>query len=627
MKVKKKSISTKESNSFERLIENGVFVFVLILIFVFIVFGQSIAFDFNLDDEYYLNIIRSDRSNFFSLFNVFGKVFNQGEYRPVTSFILGIENYVFGLDPNVFHFFNLIYYTILIYVIYFFIKKNNVFEKQVQILLFLLLFAAHPTHVEVVASIKNRESILSLLFCMLYFIHLEKAIFENKNVYYISAILFSLLSFYSKKDCAPFLIFGVPFLLALKVDSNRIINFCKGKYKIIISFIFFFALIIYYDQINNIYILPYKQDLVFTYVDHSENPFFGTNNMMDKIIVGYYSICFYLCKLILPINLFFYYGYTENLNYILGTIILIAIATIYYQIENKTKAIKFSLLWYFIGIFFFLNLLDFIAGIVAIRYLFPSSFGFLLLLSLIIWNSKFLLEKYKFSIIAITIFIFSIISINETNNWKNFDALFQGDSKVFKKSNVANRIASEYYYKEFKNSNYRNLYYRNLSKSYCQNGLFISPTNVDLLNTKSNILLSEGNLDSAEIVSLLSIKLDSLNFKGYGIYSSILVKKERYNEATLLLKNAFQIKPKLEIFIDINKIYFKNNLIDSALAFNLMYKNKLVLYPELPKNIGDCYLLKGDTINAVKQYKIAFKYGLKNEILAKQISDYELLRN
>ncbi|MBP6456464.1 MAG: hypothetical protein KA275_07010 [Chitinophagaceae bacterium] len=580
-----------------------------------------------MDDSYYLNIIKSDSSNFFSLFNVFGKVFNQGEYRPVTSFILGIENYIFGLNPKIFHFFNLIYYSILIYTIYHFIEKNKIFDSQLHNLLFLLLFASHPTHVEVVASIKNRESILSLFFCLIYFIHLEKALFEEKKIYYLSAIFFSFLSFFSKRDCAPLLIFGVPLLLVLKVDLINVLSFCKERYQFIISFLVLFILINFYAEIANIFILPNKPDLVFTYVDHSENPFFGTNNLMDKVKVVYYSICFYLCKIILPVNLYFYYGYTEGLYYAIGTIILIAITTIFYQTENKTKALKFSFLWSISGIFFFLNIMDFVAGIVSIRYLFPSSFGILLLFSYLVWNSVFLLGKnrYKFTLLAITIFIFSIISINETNDWKNFDALFKGDSNVFKKSNVANRIAGEYYYEAFKDSDFKNLYYRNLSKSYCQNGLYISPNDVDLLNTKSNIFLSEGNLDSAEITVYQSIKLDSLNFKGYGIYSYILNEKGKYNDAILLLKNAFIIKQKFEIFRDINRLYFKNNLIDSALEFNQMYKNNLKLYPELPRNIGDCYLLKGDTINAIKQYKIAFKHGLNNEILAKQISDYELL--
>ncbi|MBK7639534.1 MAG: hypothetical protein IPJ22_05695 [Bacteroidetes bacterium] len=128
---------------------------------------------------------------------------------------------------------------------------------------------------------------------------------------------------------------------------------------------------------------------------------------MDKVKVVYYSICFYLCKIILPVNLYFYYGYTEGLYYAIGTIILIAITTIFYQTENKTKALKFSFLWSISGIFFFLNIMDFVAGIVSIRYLFPSSFGILLLFSYLVWNSVFLLGKnrYKFTLLAITIFI------------------------------------------------------------------------------------------------------------------------------------------------------------------------------------------------------------------------------
>ncbi|MDB4678375.1 hypothetical protein OAE93_01455, partial [bacterium] len=89
-------------------------------------------------------------------------------YRPTTLASFAIEKSLFGESATVSHAVNLALYLATCLLIFFLIKR--VFPDKIDVALFAaLLFTVHPIHTEVVASIKNRDEILSLLFMLLAF--------------------------------------------------------------------------------------------------------------------------------------------------------------------------------------------------------------------------------------------------------------------------------------------------------------------------------------------------------------------------------------------------------------------------------------------------------------------------
>ena len=91
-----------------------------------------------------------------------------GRYRPLSMTLFAIEYQVFGDNPSAFHFFNVIWYALLITLLFIWLSGlfADKFPWQLAFLI-ALLFLAHPVHVEAVANIKGRDEILCLLLCLL----------------------------------------------------------------------------------------------------------------------------------------------------------------------------------------------------------------------------------------------------------------------------------------------------------------------------------------------------------------------------------------------------------------------------------------------------------------------------
>ena len=136
------------------------------------------------------------------------------EYRPLVLSSFAIEHQFFGDNPFVSHFINVLLYAFLCFILYrclrrFFKNTNYLFS-----FLITMVFAFHPTHTEVVCSIKNRDDILAMIFGL--FALRYAMLFADKKSYW-NLILMSVsfvLSLFSKKSG---LIFGaaVPFLVLI----------------------------------------------------------------------------------------------------------------------------------------------------------------------------------------------------------------------------------------------------------------------------------------------------------------------------------------------------------------------------------------------------------------------------
>lgn len=126
-------------------------------------------------------------------------------YRPVVLTSFAIEHALFGESPKIGHLLQLILYVILNLSLFVLLRK--VFSKipWYWILTVVLLFSLHPIHSEVVASLKNRDELLAMLFGVLSMLVLFRLGFKH---YYggiaLSALLF-LLALWSKKSALPLL--------------------------------------------------------------------------------------------------------------------------------------------------------------------------------------------------------------------------------------------------------------------------------------------------------------------------------------------------------------------------------------------------------------------------------------
>jgi hypothetical protein len=73
---------------------------------------------------------------------------------------------LFGQNPHISHFINILLYIITIWLIYRLFQILFGHLHPLFPLIACLLFLAHPTHTEVVTSLKNRDELLSFLLSL-----------------------------------------------------------------------------------------------------------------------------------------------------------------------------------------------------------------------------------------------------------------------------------------------------------------------------------------------------------------------------------------------------------------------------------------------------------------------------
>jgi tetratricopeptide (TPR) repeat protein len=149
------------------------------------------------------------KDTFFGFFKEEGKaaLVAGGRYRPLSLILFAIEVQFFGESPFIGHLFNGLYYgatTVLLYLLLLqlFRPKQGQVKGYFIALTASLLFAAHPIHTEVVANIKGRDEILTLLGSL-------------------GALYLSLRAFQDKKPLYN-LLAGLVFFLALMAKENAI---------------------------------------------------------------------------------------------------------------------------------------------------------------------------------------------------------------------------------------------------------------------------------------------------------------------------------------------------------------------------------------------------------------------
>lgn len=154
---------------------------IFLILLGMLLYGYSISFDYTLDDTLMItgnkftqegiggtsDIFTSDA--FTGFFGEGSGMVAGGRYRPFTHFMFAVEKELFGFNPAIGHFFNVIFYILLLLAVFAFLKRlipdpDDINKPFFSVpLVITALFAAHPLHTEVVANIKGRDEIITML--------------------------------------------------------------------------------------------------------------------------------------------------------------------------------------------------------------------------------------------------------------------------------------------------------------------------------------------------------------------------------------------------------------------------------------------------------------------------------
>jgi len=542
-------------------------------------------------------------------------------YRPLARFTYYVESQFFSKNPAISHLINILLYAITVLLLFNILKK--LFPKNETLTWWIsLLFALHPIHTEVVASLKNREEIFMLLFGLSSIWMALRYVEQVKTRYLFFSIIFIWFSLLSKEN-------GVVFSLLIPVSILVYINFdikmLTNKFSLSI---YFLSLIlsswIFYKLPG--WILTPEDKILFPF----ENPLYENNSKINRLLLSAESLGFYFWKLLFPFPLLYYYGYNmldipQSITFhILLSLFALIASIILLTRKKRCPILIFSILWFWIALLPFSNYFIPINGIVAERLTFTASIGFIATLTFLLFQFK---KISSYLLIGIS-FVFSIITINRNQEWKSVESLLRADMPYIENSAKANASFATFLLNKT-NTKAQNNFQINITTIdsiifHYKKAIEIYPNYYAAMNNLGLVYFSYKKNDTLAnywLNKALAIN-PSYSEAAYNL-SKVKLRQKDTLGSIHLLKKALQH--------DSSNIFVLNDLVNQYLFLNkkdtaIFYNKKILLVDSNSDkpyiNFGNFALLEKDTARAVKQWEIAIQKNPSNLPLIYGLSRY-----
>ncbi len=645
-------------------------LFKIALVVITIVLYYNTIFNYFALDDYYINYHNEQITKGFAgipdiLTSLYGDESGQTfGYRPVVRISFALENQFTAnskYNPGISHLINMLLYIVGILLLYKVLRRllrnYNIWFP----FLVMLLFLSHPTHTEVVASLKNRDIILNFIFSFFAIWQFIKWADTGK----IKFVIFGMLSFFlaalSKETAvAQLAVFPLVLYFFTDISQKKLLGFSLTALSVVLL-----ALVGPW-----LFLPEFHREIMFF-----ENPLVAEPNFMVRLSTSFYILGWYLKMLVYPYPLGFYYGFNmipivnwANIWVILSFVAYIGMAIIAFLGLKKKTLLSFIILYFFITISMYANIVYPVPGIVGDRFLFFPSLAFSLAIVFLFYKlfrvdlSDKKIPNLKFiGIIALTLVLFlpyGQYTRIRNYQWNNEYSLYHTDQKHLFQSVKANELYAS---------------------------TLIEKVNVELAKPVNPYKFIEYLVDSAVMHYEQAVRLDSSHFgtwnnvgavyaKIYGNQALIREKsywnkndtvkaeKEKKNAAKYFAKadNAFKTAiffkpdfgsayfnrgfafelqgmydsaiynynqvtridgPYAKTFSRIANVYYKKGEIDVAIAEN---KKMIKQFPDsdLPYiNLGNYYYVAGEIQKAVQYFEKAFEKG-DNPATGQFLSDY-----
>lgn len=509
---------------------------------------------------------------------------SEARYRPISLLTFAIEHQFFGENPMVSHLINVVLFALLIFLLYK-LLGDYVYNKQNPYLSFFtcLLFVVHPIHTEVIANVKSRDEIIAFILLismlLLFFRHLK----TRKTIFLLLGSFFYFLALLTRESAITFVALVPLFLFFF--SEKKLKEVCYYTIPLVVAtgfYLFIRYLIIFQAQKTAIILSTDVMNAPFLWASPSEA--FAT-----KVFI----LLKYMGLLIIPHPLSFDYGFNQipyiqllSVRSILSFIAVVSLLTYSFIYFRKKSIYSFSILYFFITISIVSNFIVDTGTPLSERFLFQPSFAFCLMLaSLYVHYSPKL--KYIFNVIFILILVlFSVKTIARNAVWKDNETLALTDVNTATNSVRTNKAAMELFL--LKGNGASDLKTRNY---FFEKAIYHGERTLSIYPNSPVVIMELGTA-----------------YYALGDY---------FKTAELWIKNKKMIPPDPNAktwFVFIANMMYKqaNGLMEQG-NFDLAIKyysysaelddsNVETFY-----NLGGCYLLKNDSLNAESNWDIVRK--------------------
>ncbi len=359
--------------------------YVVVFICSFLQFSNTLQHDYAWDDKIVILDNPDVKAGISGLGEIWHKqhsdyLHDQIGYRPIVLSTFALEQEFFPMQPFVGHLMNVIYFSILCMVILLFVQEVIPFDWRFGALSVTLLFLVHPIHVEVVANIKSRDEIFQLLFSLLSVLLYWKWYHLKKWWMLVVALICFVLAILSRENSIVTVAL-IP-LTILVLGDGTIKQRVKGLWPVLLLMGVGVSIIVL-SQIGDAGKAE-TEGLGIVYEDPALGNGFLYQGVVgaDRVLNFNLVMLRYIRNFVWPVDLVYYYGYDYlevyaadhwiSISGAVATFMLMVLALV--GLKYFT-AFSFGAIFFFIGIFPFLQQFNFMPDAMADRFVFGPSLG------------------------------------------------------------------------------------------------------------------------------------------------------------------------------------------------------------------------------------------------------------
>lgn len=475
-----------------------------------------------------------------------------GRYRPLSIATFAIEQQFFGTVPpekvdsvlerglsyemkspaekwflrnmHIRHVFNVLWYIGCVVVLLYFLRYIVFRENYIMAFIAAILFTAHPIHTEVIANVKSRDEIMSLLLICCTFIFAFKYYEHNKKMGWLIAAMVSMFLAFLAKEYAITLLLLLP--LAFYVFNRFSISEC------------FIAMLPYFGVVGAY--LKMRFSIVGKKNESSDNDLlnnpYANADETEQLATKISTSLNYLKLLIFPHPLSSDYSYNtipyKNFGHPQVWASLGIHGALFWQmfkLFTKRHVLSFALAFYLINLLIVSNLIFNLGGTMGERLVFHSSVGFCIAVAYFLYKAMEMIKPAATGRLAVAgcvllvTVLYGFKTIDRNTAWKNDETLFFEDIKTTPNSVLVNsNVASSYInMAEANKDSVKKMEALRMGVKYYNKVLEIHPTFVSGFMNRGVAYLKLGMPDSAKANYDMAMKLYPNYPKLYEVYYNL----------------------------------------------------------------------------------------------------------
>lgn len=555
-------------------------------------------------------------------------------YRPLRWISYAIDYQLSGLNPLAYHISNILFHLLTTIIVYATIAAMTGSARTA--FFAACLFAVHPVHTDSVTYISGRRDILSTLFYLLGFNFFVRSRRNHRTGLLAPALACYLLAIASKEMAVtlPAIFFFYDLIRNLPREGSLFRRCSAALGKIVAGYKLFYLFFLSTAILFTCYKVLIKSP-------SNKVGLYGGDMYIQMLTVGKILV-YYIKQLLLPVTLIADYSFNSfplaTHFYEPATLVSLVALCLLLIITMKLLAgnsiMAFAVIWFFVTLLPVSHIFPH-HELLAEHYLYLPSFGFVLLMAILLdrASSPLRLHYYTYGLFTVIVVLFSLRTFDRNYDWKDSFTLWSKTVKTVPHCvRALNNLGIEYYNRKDYST----------AKRLYQEAIQLQPAYEKAYYNLGNVYKEEHDYERALTMYAKVAELNPKNVMNSNNLGNAYAMKKRYQEAIASYQLALQHQPDYaEAYNNLGNVYrslknpvvavthyqkalslnphyadARNNLAgaygdlkdyDQAIEILDMFMGKNPYDPVTATRLGGMYEKKGDYEKSEEYYRYALK--------------------